>query len=214
MKKKKILVVYPNNFLQGRQGTNNRVFQLISIFKELNFEIDLLGYENFTADSSFENFKSQNKNGLINNLYIYDFKKDTKNMKYKFFNRLKKFFNRSNGETLHDWTNEGSKELFDKITTKNNYDIVILFYSYLANFLTNKNVNYKKVYFMEDSMFLQQYSWDRDNNKITLGKLMDEEINRLKKFDDIFSISYDEKNLYEKQKKKKYIFYHIYQIKQ
>ena len=37
MKKKKILVVYPNNFLQGRQGTNNRVFQLISIFKELNF---------------------------------------------------------------------------------------------------------------------------------------------------------------------------------
>ena len=106
MKKKKILVVYPNNFLQGRQGTNNRVFQLISIFKELNFEIDLLGYENFTADSSFENFKSQNKNGLINNLYIYDFKKDTKNMKYKFFNRLKKFFNRSNGETLHDWTNK------------------------------------------------------------------------------------------------------------
>ena len=51
MKKKKILVVYPNNFLQGRQGTNNRVFQLISTFKELNFEIDLLGYENFTADS-------------------------------------------------------------------------------------------------------------------------------------------------------------------
>ena len=179
MKKKKILVVYPNNFLQGRQGTNNRVFQLISTFKELNFEIDLLGYENFTADSSFENFKSQNKDGLINDLFIYDFKKDPKRMNYKILNKLKKIFNRSNGETLHDWTNEGSKELFDEITTKNNYDIVILFYSYLANFLTNKNVNYKKIYFMEDSMFLQQYSWNRSNKKITLGKLMDEEINKV-----------------------------------
>ena len=206
MKKKKILVVYPNNFLQGRQGTNNRVFQLISAFKELNFEIDLLGYENFTADSSFENFKSQNKDGLINDLFIYDFKKDPKRMNYKFLNKLKKVFNRSNSETLHDWTNEGSKKLFDEITTKNNYDIVILFYSYLANFLTNKNVNYKKIYFMEDSMFLQQYSLDRSNKKITLGKLMDEEINRLKKFDDIFSISYDEKNLYEKLLEKKIHF--------
>jgi len=48
-------------------------------------------------------------------------------------------------------------------------------------------------------MFLQQYAWDKDRIKgISLGKLMDEEIARIRYFDEIFCISNDERIFYEK----------------
>ena len=196
---KKMLIVYPNNFLQGMQGTNSRVFQLVKLFKEIGYEIDFFGYENFTPDSSFKDFENLNTDNLISNLYVYDFQKPRKNKKEFIIKKLKRKFSKDKKNYLQDWTNPDIQEMFDDITSKNNYDIVILFYTYLANLIKNSNKNYKKVYFMEDSMFLQQYSWDKNNNKdLTLGKLIDEEIERLKYFDEYFCISYDEKIFYEK----------------
>jgi glycosyltransferase, family 1 len=196
---KKMLIVYPNNFLQGMQGTNSRVFQLVKLFKEIGYEIDFFGYENFTSDSSFKDFEKLNTDNLISNLYVYDFQQPKKNKKEFIIKKLKRKFNKDKKNYLQDWTNPDIQEMFDDITSKNNYDIVILFYTYLANLIKNSNQNYKKVYFMEDSMFLQQYSWDKNNNKnLTLGKLIDEEIERLKYFDEYFCISYDEKIFYEK----------------
>jgi glycosyltransferase, family 1 len=196
---KKMLVVYPNNFLQGMQGTNSRVLQLVKLFKEIGYEIDFFGYENFTPDSSFKDFKNLNADNLIRNLYVYDFQQPRKNKKEFIIKKLKRKFNKDKKNYLQDWTNPDIQDMFDDITSKNNYDIIILFYTYLSNLIKNSNQNYKKVYFMEDSMFLQQYSWDKNNNKdLTLGKLMDEEIERLKYFDEYFCISYDEKIFYEK----------------
>ena len=199
--KKRMLIVYPNNFLQGMQGTNTRVYELVKIFKELDYTIDFLGYENFTPDSSFQNFDELNKDKLIENLYIYDFHKPIENGKNIFIEKIKnKLERKKNLRLLQDWVPLGAKRLFDKITNENEYDVVILFYTYLANLLKDKqDSKYKKVYFMEDSMFLQQYTWDKDSIKnISLGKLMDEEIERLNYFDEYFCISYDEKLLYEK----------------
>ena len=44
MKEKKILIVYPHNFLQGLHGTNMNIYQLVKIFKELNYKVDILYY--------------------------------------------------------------------------------------------------------------------------------------------------------------------------
>ena len=87
--KKRMLIVYPNNFLQGMQGTNTRVYELVKIFKELDYTIDFLGYENFTPDSSFQNFDELNKDKLIENLYIYDFHKPIENGKNIFIEKIK-----------------------------------------------------------------------------------------------------------------------------
>lgn len=72
---KKMLMVYPNNFLQGAMGTNNRVMQLVTIFKEIGFEIDYFSFENFSPNSSFQDFKKQNKDKIIHKLFLYDFQK-------------------------------------------------------------------------------------------------------------------------------------------
>ena len=148
-----------------------------------------------------------NTDNLINNLYIYDFQQPRKNKKEFIIKKLKRKFNKDKKNYLQNWTNPDIQDMFDDITSKNNYDVVILFYTYLANLIKNSAYNYKKVYFMEDSMFLQQYSWDKNNNKdLTLGKLIDEEIERLKYFDEYFCISYDEKIFYEKLVERKMNF--------
>jgi len=205
---KKMLIVYPNNFLQGMHGTNSRVYQLVSAFKQLGYNIDQFGYENFSKDSSFVGFDKTNSNRLISNLYLYDFIKGYNNLNtsdtvIRFTDRVKRKLRRSdansNTKYLQDWAPDGACRLFNEIIEKNIYDVVVVFYTYLANLLKNENIKAKKIYFMEDSMFLQQYSWDYKNNpSLTLGKLLDEELDRLKFFDEIFCISYDEKIMYEK----------------
>ena len=78
MNNKKILVVYPHNFLQGLHGTNMNIYQLLKIFKEINYDVDVFAYEGFTPDSNFSNFNEQNSEGLVNKLHLYDFGKSKK----------------------------------------------------------------------------------------------------------------------------------------
>lgn len=206
---KRMLVVYPNNFLQGAQGTNSRVTQLIHIFNEMGFTIDFFGYENFSSSSTFKDFDKQNSDKLIDTLYVYDFQKGYKNGEVNkasklrvFHERVKRRYKRIKTQKfLQDWVPDGAQRLFTDVLEEKKYDVIILFYTYLANLLKDQSINAKKVYFMEDSMFLQQYSWDESGNEkanITLGKLMDEELERIKYFDEIFCISNDERLFYEK----------------
>ncbi len=209
LRMKRVLVIHPNNVLQGGQGENNRVIQLIKIFNELEYQVDYFGFENFSSISSFHDFEKQNEEGLINKLYIYDFLKGYKNgkpqsksilriLKEKVIRRIKRTIHET---YLQDWASEGVQRLFTDILKDNQYDSIIIFYTYLANLLKDRDLNAKKIYFMEDSMFLQQYSWDEQGNEkagITLGKLMDEELNRIHYFDEVFCISNDERIFYEK----------------
>lgn len=203
---KKMLMIYPNNFLQGAMGTNNRVTQLVNIFKEIGFEIDYFGFENFSSDSSFREFKQQNRNGIIHELFLYDFQKgysEKKNNSSKFNILVEKVKKKAKAKTskqfLQDWVPLGAQRMFADILNEHEYDVIITFYTYLATLFQNRSINAKKVYFMEDSMFLQQYSWEKDSVEgISLGKLMDEEIERIKCFDEVFCISNDERIFYEK----------------
>lgn len=209
MNNKKILLVYPHNFLQGLHGTNMNIYQLTKIFKELNYSVDLFAYEGFTPDSDFSDFEEQNKEELIDKLYIYDFRKSKKISKISIINKIKNKIKSKTKRHLQDWTNCEVQDYFDKITSDNKYDIIIVTYSYLANLIvkTKNKINYEKIYYMIDSMFLQQYSWDKEiNRNLTLGKLMDEELERLKYFDKFLCVSNDEKIFYEKLLEKKMYF--------
>ena len=212
---KKMLMIYPNNFLQGAMGTNNRVAQLVNIFKEIGFEIDYFGFENFSPDSSFENFEQQNLNKIINKLFLYDFQKGYSLQENKrrsksavFAEKVKKKVReKKSKQFLQDWVPIGAQRMFTDILSEYEYDVIVTFYTYLGTLFQNRTINAKKIYFMEDSMFLQQYSWEKNSVKgISLGKLMDEEIERIKCFDEVFCISNDERIFYEKITGKKMYF--------
>ena len=201
---KRLLLVYSNNFYQTGMGTNTRVKSLAKCFKELGYDIDYFSFSHFSDTSHFDNFEEENKDGLIKNLYLHDFWGTEE--KLTFFQRairkLKRIFHikeYKDSGFLGNWIQPQCQKLFDEVTQKNDYDVIVLFYTYMATLLKGKELRAKKIYFMEDSMFLQQYSWDKDKNTgVTLGKLMDEELERMKVFDDIFCISNDEKIMYGK----------------
>lgn len=214
---KRMLIIYPNNCLQGAQGTNSRVMQLVKVFAELGFSVDYFGYENFSSVSSFKDFEKQNTEGLINKLYIFDFQKGYKNGSAQKSSKIRAFAERAKRKAkrvihenyLQDWVPEGAQRLFTDILNENEYDVIVIFYTYMANLLKERNIKAKKIYFMEDSMFLQQYSWDEEGNEkagITQGRLMDEELERLKFFDDVFCISNDERIFYEKVTRREMYF--------
>lgn len=196
---KKMLMIYPNNFLQGAMGTNNRVMQLVQIFREIGFEIDYFGFENFSPNSSFRDFKQQNKEkNLIHKLFLYDFQKGYG--KNQLVERVcHKVRTVQKKDYLQDWVPPGALRMFTDLLKHRHYDVVLTFYTYLAAFFKDRKIHAKKVYFMEDSMFLQQYAWDKDRIKgISLGKLMDEEIAKIQYFDKVCCISNDERIFYEK----------------
>ena len=202
-----MLLIYQNNILQGAMGTNNRIMQLLKIFKKLGYEVDQFAFEGFSPDSSFAEFDKQNVDGLINNVYIYDFQQGygglnkKENAIQKFADRCSRHIKRKYIEHtfLQDWVPDGAKRMFSDIISTNEYDVIVCFYTYLATVLKDIDIKAKKVYFMEDSMFLQQYSWDKGNVPgISIGKLLDEELERLAWFDEVFCISNDEKIMYEK----------------
>ena len=135
MNNKKILVVYPHNFLQGLHGTNMNIYQLLKIFKEINYDVDVFAYEGFTPDSNFSDFNEQNSEGLVNKLHLYDFGKSKKISKSSIVKKIKNKIKFKNENHLQDWTNQEIQDFFDKVTHENKYDVVIITYSYLANLI-------------------------------------------------------------------------------
>lgn len=188
LRKKTILLVHPNNFLQGGQGENNRVLSIVRLLKKLQYEVDVFSFEHFAEHSSYENFEYDNHEGLIRNLYLYDFHKGYKEKRSTHRKRKQNRY-------LGDWVPQEACNYFEDIIQQCEYDAIGVFYTYLANLLDNSSTSAKKVYFMEDCVFLQQYSWGCD---ASLGQLLDEEMEKIALFDEIMSISYDEKVMYEK----------------
>lgn len=204
---KKLLLVYPNNFLHGATGTNSRVMQLVNMFKQTGFRVDQFAYADFSADSSFEGFESQNKTHVIHRLFLYPMRSEQKgyankskkkavDFKNKINNKLKAQFKK---EILLDWAPARARRYFKAVVEQHQYEVIAVFYIYLAPLLEGLSIKAKKVYFMEDSYFIQQYALSEKKQKgLTVGRLLDEEIKRLGLFDEIICISNDEKVFYEK----------------
>jgi len=70
---KKILIIYPHNFLEHSSGINTRYYQLALYFKSRGIQIDFFGVENFFEDKKWDRDKILAKN-MLNELYVYDFK--------------------------------------------------------------------------------------------------------------------------------------------
>jgi glycosyltransferase involved in cell wall biosynthesis len=205
----KILFVYPHNFLDRDMGTNNRIYQVAKYLKEKGYLIDLYACENLLS-TSYDRFDQVNHKNIIEHLFLYNFEitKQYKRNKLN-INKLKKVFNRK--KELDNWVTPNMKKQFCNII-KNGYDYIVMFYLYTAELLDESNVNVKKVYFMEDFLSVNQYISKCCKE---LGGRLNSEIERLRYFDEIACISYDEKVFFEKviPDKRYYFIPHLIQAK-
>lgn len=197
---KKILLVLSHNMLQSPSGLNVYILQIIEILKSLGYEIDQFGYDNFHPEVSFANFEEKNKEcQVINRLYLYDFENDVfhNNKLLKKMSRLTRMIK---GQFVQSWVTPGARRFFAQVVERENYDTIIVFYDYLAPLLDKLTVKARKIYFMVDSVFMQQYAATRPSLRrmITAGKLLDGDLQLAKRFDHIICVSKDEQLFYQR----------------
>lgn len=196
---KKILLVYPHNFLQGGMGQNVRVLQIVNLLKRLGYSIDQLGYENYMEGSSFENFSVQNKESIIENLYVYDCGKDM-----LFNNRImrgcKRIVDILSKKFIRDWSTPGVRKCLKNIIETNNYCAVVTNYTYLGYLIASIGFKGKKICFLDDCAYYQQFttSSNRIKKMISVGKLLESDLHNAAIYDFIYCISFDEYLFYKK----------------
>lgn len=197
---KKILLVFPHNLLQAPTGTNVRILQIIDILKDLGYEVDQFGYENFEAGVSFAGFEDKNAAcNAIRKLHLYDFKKDIMHNS-KLLRKIGRLLQMIRGRYIQSWVTPGARKQFLQVVETENYEVIIVFYTYLAPLLRSKSIKAKKIYFMEDSAFFQQYSVATPAKRkvVTAGKLLDSDLDLVKLFDLTVCISKDEQLFYQR----------------
>jgi len=188
----KILIVFPHNFFQRSSGVNRRYFEFVAYLKERGFSIDLLGLKNFGSD--WTDFKRQNAGGLIDRLYLYNFRIGYQRQRIRtFFRRLMDSRGKGGSQEspLPDYAFPGMVSLFRKITRENRYDYIINGYVYWANILREPLPGtVTKVLTIED--MISQKIFESATEAVEMDELLREEIARVNLFDKVICLSHEE----------------------
>ncbi|TDO72796.1 glycosyltransferase involved in cell wall biosynthesis [Flavobacterium chryseum] len=187
----RILYFYPENPLSFTQGNNARAFSLLQYFKSRHIHIDFIGEE--SKEFGEDSINELKRNDLIKNGYLLRKEKKSSNIvKYylnysfpkKFNNKFKDF----------DRTKFGYKEQFSKIVRNNEYDIIIISYVYWSPLLDTLTKGSKTKWIVDTHDFLT--SQFQDHKKFALDRYFKREIHLMKKFDDVWVISNEEKYIF------------------
>jgi len=187
----RILYFYPENPLSYSQGNNSRALSLLRYFRSRDIFVDLIGEksDSFNEDAIIE-LKSEK---LIREGFLLEKLK-------KSDNRINYYFNYSFPRQLNnkmrdfDRTKFGYKDQFLKVLNDNQYDVVIMSYVYWSPLLDNAAKEKGTKWIIDTHDFLT--SQFQDNKKFILDKYFKTEINSLKKFDNVWVISSEEKYLF------------------
>lgn len=194
--KKKVLVVYPHNFFAEKSGINSRYIELLRYFRAVDINVDLLTLKNFK--SSWENNQT-GPNGLVDNIFFYDFKKGArwqspKNRKQNPLAWLKKYIPFTHAYTnLPDYAYPGMKKRFNEIIQKKHYDFIIISYVYWAGLIADKTLKGITTTVLDLSDFITLNRFDSAGGDVKIGPMIEEEIRRVNHFDKVMCISEDEK---------------------
>lgn len=187
----KILYFYPENPLSFSQGNNSRALSLLHYFKNRNIYIDFVGEE--SKDFGHDAINELEREHLIKNGYLLTKEKKTSNIfKYYINYSFPKKFNRKFKD--FDRTKFGYKEQFLKILKNNEYDIIIISYVYWSPLLDIVTKGIKTKWIVDTHDFLT--SQFQDHKKFALDRYFKKEISLMKKFDDVWVISNEEKYLF------------------
>ncbi|HLP44740.1 MAG TPA: glycosyltransferase [Candidatus Kapabacteria bacterium] len=195
---KKILLVYPHNFFEEKNGINSRYIELLRYFRAVDIKVDLLALKNFK--SSWENDQTK-KESLVDELFFYDFQKGSrlqrpKNRKQNPFAWLKKHIPFCHAYSdLPDYAYNGMKKLFAEIIQKNQYDFIIISYVYWAGLIPAK-IRPGITTVLDLSDFITLNRFDSSGGHVKIGPMIEEEIRRVNLFDKVMCISEDEKTFF------------------
>ncbi|HNY03497.1 MAG TPA: glycosyltransferase [Bacteroidales bacterium] len=196
---RKILVVFPHNFLERTSGVNQRYFTLVSWMKNHGFTIDLLGLRNFGSD--WTTFDRQNESGLIRNLFLYDFRLGYHRQRLTGW--IGDLAGKLTGKSrvphhrLPDYAFPGMARMFRQILQREHYDYIVIGYVYWAN-LVKQDLPGKTLRVLTIEDLISRKIRERTAESRWTDGTIREETARVDLFDRVICLSHEELDFFAK----------------
>lgn len=197
----KILYFMPDLSLDPNAGNRARVLSLLRFFKSKNFEVDYFGIEDWMPTPK-DAVQKMLETKLVDRVFVGQ-RKPFRN------NRLKRFFFHKIPELLFNRNRDNSFfgadaslhlcRQFKKVLKENTYDYILINYTNWSDIVRDKEYikGARLIIDTHDFLTIQQYNKDRDKQRNRLGRIFQEEINRLNYFDEVWSVSIDEYYIFD-----------------
>lgn len=172
----RVLVFYPHNFYEMSSGTHRRVYNLFQYLKRKDFSMDLLSINGFTNRWPDADLKRKD---------IFD-SITTCEWKYSFWDRLG-----ASPYRLRDFATRQLRYEFGKMAGGKKYSFVLINYVYWAALADGVPSSVAKVIDIHDFITLNEYQ-ARGRGEFGLGRMFEDEIRAISRFDYALSISEEE----------------------
>ena len=180
MNEKRILIFYPHNFYEMSDGTHRRFYNLLSYFKERDFKIDLLSINGFTNNWTGEYI---NRRDLFDCITVCNWSPSIKE-------QFKRALNIKRG-CLQDFSFPSLRKKFRRLAESKQYSFVLVSYVYWASLLDEIESNITSIIDLHDFITLNNFLLS-ESNDFRLGRMFEDEIRAISKFDYALSISEEE----------------------
>jgi glycosyltransferase involved in cell wall biosynthesis len=185
MQNKRILLIFPANFLKRNYGSAVAVYTSVKMLKSM-YENCLIDMFSTNVNEDFSDFELYNTEGLINRLYVADTRKN------KVLMKIHRKIRKMTGLYYPDsFVTDAVLKQFRALLKTTRYDFIYVHYPNWVDLFFKSDIpaETKIVYNMHDSDFLQCAY----NHGINLAaKRFEKEFNALKIFDRIICNAFDE----------------------
>ncbi|MGK9126156.1 glycosyltransferase [Olivibacter sp. SA151] len=193
---KKVLYFFPQNLMKSNAGNLTRAWTLLNYFRYKKFSVDYVYSADFwsTGTLSHDEIDKLLKNSSVK--HVFKLEKKPKSWlsphywaKYKFHRLYRDIFKH---KELPNFVNPYNKKRVKEILKDNKYDYIVISYAYWADFAKNKELFNGAKLFIDTHDFLTAQEQDVGD----IGKMFKEEMRRLDLFDEIWTLSVEERYLF------------------
>lgn len=210
MNNKKILLIFPTNFLRRDMGCAYGAYIPVQMLKSMGFSIDLFSTN---QNDDFSDFSTYNNENIIDKLYLVNIIKPSFSDRVK--NKIKKILGIARVYYSNSSVSDVILKEFQEVIKSTHYDYIYVHYINWSDLFRYSDIspNTKLVFNMHDTDFIQYYfNWGTN----LIGKRFEDELEALKYYHSFICVSHDEMMFWLKffPDKKFYFFPPINQLKE
>jgi glycosyltransferase involved in cell wall biosynthesis len=182
---KKILYYFPFNPIEKNDGSKTRAFELLKFFKENDYLVDFVYEKTRNIDQNLH--QKLIDSGFVEQALSITRRPQKTSLKYLVY-KIHKLF-----QAKTSLSNYFFRKDFEKIAKKSEYDFVIISYALYSDLIKNRTLfkNSKTIVDTHDFLTIQF-----KNKQKHIGENFQNELEQLKKFDEVWAISFDEYTLF------------------
>jgi len=196
--RKKVLYFMPDNPIYGKAGNITRCNQMLDYFSERADSLDV----DFVSEKSWGRWDIESQQIFRQkyptiNLYVFNRKIDRSNFfAYLFKYKIPDFLSKLLFRHPIDFTTHILKSKVKKLYVQRQYDVVLLSYVHWGNLIDNIPYPTYKIIDTHDFITVQ-HALKKNQRPNVVGATLNAELSILKKFDEIWTYSMEEKYIFE-----------------